>query len=59
MCLRKRTEFVFVMRSTTTLEAGVRPNMVATAKLVVEVKWTLSEMKLIQRTILSGKIKME
>lgn len=48
-----------MMRSTTTLEAGVRPNMVATAKLVVEVKWTLSEMKLIQRTILSGKIKME
>ena len=48
-----------MVRSTATLEAGVRLNTVATAKLVVEEKWTLREIKLIQRTILSGKIKME
>lgn len=46
-------------RSKATLEAGVRLNIVATARLVVEEMWTLSEMKLIQRTILSGKMEMQ
>ena len=41
------------------MEAGVRLNIVATARLVVEEMWTLSEMKLIQRTILSGKMEMQ
>jgi len=52
-------ESVLVARSKTTLEAGVRLNIVATARLVIKEMWTLSEMKLIQRTILSGKIEMQ
>ena len=57
----KTTESIFMMRRTvtTTLEAGARLNSVTTAKLVVKEKWTSGEMKLIQRTILSGKIKTE
>jgi hypothetical protein len=55
----KKKESVLVARSKATLEAGVRLNIVATARLVVEEMWTLSEMKVIQRAILSGKIEMQ
>jgi len=46
-------------RSKATLAAGPRLNTPATEKLVVEEMWKLCRMKLIQRTIMSGEIKMQ
>lgn len=55
----KRIESALVARSRATLAAGPRLNTPATAKLVVEEMWKLCRMKLIQRTIMSGEIKMQ
>jgi hypothetical protein len=55
----KRTESALVARSKATFAAGPRLNTPATAKLVVAEMWKLCRMKLIQRTIMSGEIKMQ
>lgn len=56
----KRPESVRVARSTITPEAGVRVNIVATAKFVVVEMWLVPcERKVIQRATLNGKIKAQ
>ena len=63
LCFPKRTESVLVVRSKTTLQAGLRLNIAATARLVVGEMWLMPcprcWMKLIQRTMVSGKMKTQ